>query len=105
MLAGRYSTEIELSLVGENCSDRAVRAYQGALEVQGLLRNRVILLSVQSKTPLGSHSAQRFSQYCEINEFEDSNPVPPLSSSIIWFLSGNLRRSSSLAVTTIELDQ
>jgi hypothetical protein len=69
--AGRYHAEVELTLLGENHSDRAVRAYQGTLDVQDLLGNRIILLSVQSQTPLTAHHTQQFNQFFEINQFEN----------------------------------
>jgi hypothetical protein len=69
--AGRYRAEVELTILGENHSDRAVRAYQGTLDVQDLLGNRIILLSVQSQTPLTAHHTQRFNQFFDINQFEN----------------------------------
>jgi hypothetical protein len=71
--AGRYSAEVELTAVGENRSDRPVRAYQGTLVVQDLLGNQIIRLAVQSQTPLGSHHTQQFSQFYEINKFDNKD--------------------------------
>ncbi|MGO9264364.1 MAG: hypothetical protein ACLQBA_05665 [Candidatus Binataceae bacterium] len=70
--AGRYSAEVELTLVGDNRSERKVRAYQGTLDVDDLLGNRVILISVESQTPVDSHRTQQFKRYFEINQFEDA---------------------------------
>jgi hypothetical protein len=69
--AGRYHIGVELSLLGENRSERALRAYQGTLDVEDVLGNRIILLAVQNQSPLDPHRTQQFKQYFEINEFEN----------------------------------
>jgi hypothetical protein len=48
------------------------RAYEKTLEVQDLLGNRIILLKIQRQAPLASHHSDAFSQYFEINPFENN---------------------------------
>lgn len=69
--AGRFNPETSFTFVTENHSDRGIRAYQGAVEVDDLLGNLIVRLQVEHQATLASHHSQQFTNYFEVNPFSD----------------------------------
>jgi hypothetical protein len=67
--AERFDNDVEVTLRAVNQSGRTIRAFEGGLEVQDLLGNKIIVLQVRNQRPIAPGKSLQFTDDWHVNQF------------------------------------